>query len=287
MNAPERARPPVLTTLTGLAILSAWLLTSYVAGSTHPPAKATLCLGYVPDWLIGKVARPDAYSGIPLWATPLTALFVHDGVLQLLVNVTWLWLFGRRLELSLGAARLALLCLGVAYGSALFQSAAAGGADPVIGASGLVAGVLGAFIVLHPKAEISVFVLASGSLRMMAIPAAFVLLAWWVADLLIAIDAYARGFVDGIAQPAHLSGFLLGMALATILRPASVPLFDAGKPWPKLNPAIELPRAPGPRHVRLEQIFGVATKIAVFAVVSIFVGLIAVGILLQVTHLKG
>jgi membrane associated rhomboid family serine protease len=280
-------RPPLLMPLLALACLSAWALSAYVTGSAHPPAKEMLSFGLVPDWLTGAVPRPEAYGLVPLWLTPLTAILVHDGILQLLFNVVWLWLFGRRLELSLGILRCALLMLGVTYGSALFQSVAAGGSEPVIGASGLVAGVLGAFIVLHPKAELKVFVLAGGFLRTMAIPAALVLLAWWVEDLLVAIDAVARGHTDGIAQPAHLSGFLLGMALATVLRPATLPLFDAGKPWPTLNPAVELVPAPGPHLAQLEKIFGVLTKIAVFAVVSIVVGLIAVGILLQMTHLKG
>jgi membrane associated rhomboid family serine protease len=229
ISVPDRKGVPPLTAALVALCVSSWIASFYFAGSIDR------LFGYVPDWLLGRVDRPETFRLVPLWLTPVTSILVHEGFFHVAINMVWLWLFGRALEHSLGTARYALLLIGAVYGSAIFQSAALGGLEPVVGASGMVAGILGAFLVVHPKAAIKTLFIIIFRVAVIPVPAVFFLLGWWVLDLLTALDAISRGRPDGIAHPAHLSGFLVGMGLVAFLRPPQLALFDAGKPWPELS----------------------------------------------------
>jgi hypothetical protein len=171
--------------------------------------------------------------------------------------------------------RYALLLIGAVYGSAIFQSRAIGGENAVVGASGMIAGILGAFVVVHPKATIKVFFLSFFLFRFdrIPVPAVFFLLAWWLQDLLRALDSISRGQSDGIAHPAHLSGFLIGIGLAVLLHPPQLALYDAGKPWPRFDSFFRPREPPSERQVRLQRAFDKVTEISVYIVLILFAGL--------------
>ncbi|MFC9806943.1 MULTISPECIES: rhomboid family intramembrane serine protease [Streptomyces] len=163
-------------------------------------------------------APPDYDKSPPL--SVLTAMFLHGGWLHLLGNMLFLYIFGNNIEDRLGHVRFTLFYLvcgyAAAYGYALVNESSG---DPLIGASGAIAGVLGAYLVLYPRARVWVLVpfLIFLPLRL---PAWMVLGFWFV---LQAVYSSGSGVSEAgtVAYVAHVVGFLVGMALAWPLRPGT------------------------------------------------------------------
>lgn len=152
----------------------------------------------------------------------LTSMFLHGGWLHLLGNMLFLWIFGNNVEDRMGHVRYLLFYVvcgyAAAYGFALLN---AGSGDPLIGASGAVAGVLGAYLVLYPKARVWVLVpfLIFLPLRL---PAWIVLGSWFV---LQAFYSAGQGVsaAGTVAYVAHVAGFAAGMLLAWPLQRGTPP----------------------------------------------------------------
>jgi membrane associated rhomboid family serine protease len=166
------------------------------------------------------IAAPD-YAKSPELSV-LTAMFLHGGWLHLLGNMLFLWVFGNNVEDRMGHLRFLLFYLvcgyAAAYGFALTDTTSTA---PLIGASGAIAGVLGAYLVLYPTARVWVLVpfLVFLPLRL---PAWIVLGLWFV---LQAFYSAGQGVADAgtVAYVAHVVGFVLGMLLAWPLKPGTVP----------------------------------------------------------------
>ncbi len=169
----------------------------------------------------GCVIAPPGYDKSPELSA-LTAMFLHGGWLHLLGNMLFLWVFGNNIEDRMGHVRFLLFYLvcgyAAAYGFALLN---AGSGEPLIGASGAVAGVLGAYLVLYPKARVWVLVpfLVFLPLRL---PAWTVLGLWFG---LQAVYSAGQGVTDAgtVAYAAHVVGFAVGMLLAWPLKPGTPP----------------------------------------------------------------
>ncbi|MCL2337877.1 MAG: rhomboid family intramembrane serine protease [Firmicutes bacterium] len=146
----------------------------------------------------------------PILLTLVTATFVHSGWLHVLGNMLFLWVFGDNVEDRLGHGRYLLFYLlaGVAGGVAHII-ANPGSAEPVIGASGAVAGVLGAYIVAFPKARVLAFVL----FFLAEIPAAVFIALWFVLQLFNGVASIGGDAADPVAWWAHVGGFVMGLAL--------------------------------------------------------------------------
>ncbi|MFF9623010.1 rhomboid family intramembrane serine protease [Streptomyces griseosporeus] len=169
----------------------------------------------------GCVVGPPSYDKSPALSV-FTAMFLHGGWLHLLGNMLFLLIFGNNVEDRMGHVRFALFYVAcgyaASYGFALFN---ADSGDPLIGASGAIAGVLGAYLVLYPKARVWVLVpfLVFLPLRL---PAWLVLGFWFV---LQAVYSSGEGVSDAgtVAYAAHVVGFLAGMLLAWPLKPGTPP----------------------------------------------------------------
>jgi membrane associated rhomboid family serine protease len=152
------------------------------------------------------------------WITLLTSTFLHAGWLHLLSNVLYLAVFGPSVERRVGAARFALLYLSSAIvGSLAYQLAQPMSGQPAIGASGALAGVIAAHLVLFPGATL-------GSLAPVLFlhvventPAPLLLLLWIATQLLSGVASLTAS--TGIAWWAHVGGFLTGFAIAVLVRP--------------------------------------------------------------------
>ncbi|MFF9160071.1 rhomboid family intramembrane serine protease [Streptomyces longwoodensis] len=174
----------------------------------------------------GCVIAPPGYDKSPV-ASVFTAMFLHGGWLHLLGNMLFLLIFGNNIEDRMGHVRFALFYVvcgyAAAYGFALFN---ADSTAPLIGASGAIAGVLGAYLVLYPKARVWVLVpfLVFLPLRL---PAWLVLGFWFV---LQAVYSSGEGVSDAgtVAYAAHVVGFLAGMLLAWPLKPGTPPPPEPG-----------------------------------------------------------
>lgn len=143
--------------------------------------------------------------------TLLTSMFLHGSLFHLLGNMLFLWIFGNNVEDFLGSLRFILfylLCgLAASFTQIIFSPHSR---VPMIGASGAIAGVLGAYLILYPGARVLTLVFLFVFIRIVPIPAAYVLGLWFIAQVL------NIGLGGGVAWFAHIGGFLAGMALIKV-----------------------------------------------------------------------
>jgi len=169
----------------------------------------------------GCVVGPPAYDKSPPLSV-LTAMFLHGGWLHLLGNMLFLLIFGNNVEDRMGHVRYALFYVvcgyAASYGFALLN---ADSTDPLIGASGAIAGVLGAYLVLYPKARVWVLVpfLVFLPLRLPA----WLVLGFWFGLQAVYSSGEGVSDVGTVAYAAHVVGFLAGMLLAWPLKPGTPP----------------------------------------------------------------
>ena len=151
---------------------------------------------------------------IPLPLTVFTAMFMHGGFFHIIGNMLYLWIFGNNVEDVLGHVRFALFYLtcGV-IASAAHVLTNLNSPVPMVGASGAIAGVLGAYFVRFPSARVSVLVFFFFFIRIIQIPAVIVLGFWFLMQILQA-SAGASG-EGGVAWFAHIGGFVAGVILMT------------------------------------------------------------------------
>ena len=179
--------------------------------------------GFVATWGI----VPDTTSG-HLY-TPLTSIFLHGGWLHLLSNMLFLWVFGRNVEDRLGSANFAVLYFACGLtASVVHVITNPYSRVPTIGASGAIAGVMGAYLVKFPRTDIDTLFWLIFVWRM-SIPAPYFLIYWFALQFFNGIGSI--GEVDytggGVAWFAHIGGFLAGMALVRAFRDTR-PQF---RPW--------------------------------------------------------
>jgi membrane associated rhomboid family serine protease len=151
----------------------------------------------------------------PWWVTIFTSMFMHGGILHIAGNMLFLWIFGNNIEDSMGRPRFLLFYLlaGIAavYSQALLDT---GATVPTIGASGAVAGVLGAYALLHPQARVLTLIFIIFFVTLIEIPAIVVLGIWFLLQFLPAVGQAAIpdvGDGGGVAYFAHVGGFVFGL----------------------------------------------------------------------------
>ncbi len=141
----------------------------------------------------------------------ITSMFLHGGIFHLLGNMLYLWIFGNNIEDFLGPFRFVIFYLLSGLGASLTHIIFNPNSQvPMIGASGAIAGVLGAYLILYPRARVLTLVFLFFFIRIIPIPAAFVLGIWFFAQVL------NIGLGGGVAWFAHIGGFLIGLGLIKI-----------------------------------------------------------------------
>ncbi len=166
----------------------------------------------------GDAAPLVLFDDAPWWVTVFTSMFMHGGILHIAGNMLFLWVFGNNIEDSMGRPRFLAyyLLAGVAavYAQTLLSPDAT---VPTIGASGAVAGVLGGYILLHPRARVLTLIFIIFFVTFVEIPALAVLGIWFVLQLLPAVGQVATpelaGESGGVAYLAHIGGFVFGLAM--------------------------------------------------------------------------
>jgi rhomboid family protein len=172
---------------------------------------AALRFGAVPNAIthVGPLPGPAA---VPPLLTLLTSMFLHGSLFHLLGNMLYLWIFGNNIEDRLGPVRFALFYLVCGVAAALthilFEPASP---VPMIGASGAIAGVLGAYALLYPRARVRTLVFLLFYIDIVPIPAGLVLGLWFVLQVLNV------GMGGGVAWFAHIGGFLTGLLLIRLV----------------------------------------------------------------------
>lgn len=193
---------------------------------------AILVLGFMPASLMMPHAAPSGFVSLPSLATIFTSMFLHGGVLHLAGNMLYLWIFGNNVEDAMGHARFAvfyLLCGAAAALTLAFIDP--GSRIPMVGASGAISGVLAAYVLLFPRARVTVIV----PLGIIFYP--FALSAFWVVSFWFVLQLMSAAFSDpqqpGVAWWAHVGGFATGLVLTPLFKSRSFPMFGASRrgPW--------------------------------------------------------
>ena len=218
---------PVMTWVILGLMFAAWFVVEG-AGNGFRMAVSVCNYGMVPGELTG---RAEVGVGVPLgmnlacivdrepinWLTPITSMFLHGGWMHLLGNALFFWVFGNNIEDSMGAARFSvfyLVCGLVAAGTHMLMDPSS--PIPTVGASGAIAGILGAYLVLYPKVRVNMLFFFVIFIRVIPIPAWVVLVYWFVVQLISGwsqLTPLRPEVSGGVAFWAHIGGFLAGVAL--------------------------------------------------------------------------
>ena len=208
---PTKTRPIISWAIIALCVLIYMWQTGL-----HPVQEQRFIINYgvVPLRLFSEFDIMSIFS----------SMFLHGGFMHLASNMLFLWIFGDNIEEALGKGRFicfyALCGLAAALTQALIDPQSS---IPLIGASGGIAGILGAYIMLYPKATIRVFMWIIIFVRLINVPA-WIVLGFWIGGQFIAVPE-ALNSQGGVAYFAHIGGFLSGMILVTLFKPAHIPLF--------------------------------------------------------------
>jgi membrane associated rhomboid family serine protease len=175
--------------------------------------------GLVPCRLVRACGSPMEFP--PPTLTVLSSMFLHGGLLHIAGNMLYLWIFGNNVEDTIGHGRFLAFYLMAGATAALAQTVSYPGSRvPIVGASGAVAGVLGAYLLLFPRATILTLLVIGFFIRLVHMPALVLLGFWFVMQFLSWFLTQSPAEVsDGVAWFAHIGGFLSGMVLLILLRP--------------------------------------------------------------------
>jgi len=150
--------------------------------------------------------------------TLFTSMFIHGGFLHIFGNMLYLWIFGNNIEDILGPVRFLVFYLVCGLAAAFANIIPSPSSTvPMIGASGAIAGVLGAYLVAFPGARIVTFVFLFIFIRIMVLPAGIVLAFWFVIQLFSGFAGLSTGVGGGVAWFAHIGGFLAGIILIRLM----------------------------------------------------------------------
>ncbi len=196
--------------------------------------------GMIPARLLGAAALDPELTAVPAWSTVFTSMFMHGGWLHLGFNMLFLWIFGDNVEDCMGHARYLIFYLVCGVAAALAQAFVSPGSTiPMVGASGAISGVLGAYLLLHPRATVRTVIFLGIFVTMMHLPALIVLGLWFLMQLVSA--TFSNSGEAGVAFWAHVGGFVAGMALVPLFKKRDVELFQ-----PPRYRAFQVERQRGP-----------------------------------------
>ena len=210
----------------GIIIVNAvvWLLVQ--GGGVNPEqlVRSVCELGLIPGEVLRSVPPGTAVplgpgmrcviTAQPDWWTVVTSMFLHSGWLHIIGNMWFLWVFGNNIEDSMGHGRFVvfyLLC-GVAAAATQMVSDPASPV-PMVGASGAISGVMGAYILLYPRVRVHTIVWLGFFVTTVALPAYVMLGYWFVLQLVLGAAGTLSHAQGGVAVWAHVGGFVAGMAL--------------------------------------------------------------------------
>ena len=225
-------RTPVVTV--GLIALNAAVWVLIQGMGTSPALPRSVCeLGLIPgeflhrlppgtEVSLGPYTRCILGAG-PVWLTPLSSMFLHGGWFHLIGNMWFLWVFGNNVEDSMGRFRYAafyVLCGLAAAATQTFLSPDS--PVPMVGASGAISGVMGAYVILYPRVQVHMLVFIVIFVTRIVVPAYLMLGYWFLLQIIGALPMLAPETGGGTAFWAHAGGFVAGMLLIWVFRNPSL-----------------------------------------------------------------
>jgi len=219
--------PAELSPISTIAIIVvntlAWLFVQG-AGASEPLARSVCQLGLIPAEVLG---RAPAGTTVPLgqglecvltaephFSTILTSMFMHGGWLHIIGNMWFLWVFGNNIEDSMGHTRFVVFYLLCGVAAAATQMAVdPRSVVPMVGASGAISGVMGAYILLYPRVKVHTLLTLGFFVTSVALPAYVILGYWFALQLLLGTVGSLSRMQGGTAFWAHVGGFVAGLVL--------------------------------------------------------------------------
>ncbi len=204
---PTRQFPAVTVTIIAINVLV------FLYSLTLGPAREEFLYqtGLIPAFFWGREEIPSGYFTPML--TLFSSMFQHGSILHIFFNMLYLWIFGNNVEDYLGRFHFVLFYLGSGIAAAMLHSILfPASMIPTIGASGAVAGAMGGYFILFPRARVVVLFILGFFIYPARVPAVLVLGFWILIQLIYGVFALALGDVGGVAWFAHLGGFIAGLA---------------------------------------------------------------------------
>jgi membrane associated rhomboid family serine protease len=222
---PTLATPVVTLLLIGVNIVF-WVVVQGMGA--EPNLSRSVCeLGLIPGEFLGLL--PEGYTlpmsrstvcvmtGDRSWFTPLSSMFLHGGWFHLIGNMWFLWVFGNNVEDSMGHLRYLFFYVLCGVAAAAAQTLVnPSSAIPMVGASGAISGVMGAYVVLYPRVRVHMLVVLGIFITRIVVPA-YLMLGYWFLLQLVG-GGLARGETGGVAFWAHAGGFIAGAVLIAMFR---------------------------------------------------------------------
>jgi len=185
--------------------------------------------GAIPSVILGDQTLPAKIAVIPPSLSLFTSMFLHGGWMHLIGNMWYLWIFGDNIEEAMGKLRYFLfyiVCGFLASASHILSNVDS--TLPSIGASGAISGVLGAYLLLYPRARVLTLIFLGFFSRFLFIPAGFILGFWFLLQVLSGSAAGAQN-AGGVAFWAHIGGFVAGMLLVGLFKKRHVRFFNPAR----------------------------------------------------------
>jgi membrane associated rhomboid family serine protease len=215
-SEPHYTRPTVTLVIIALnVVVFLYELSIQFGMGTYALNRFILRHGIVPDHL--------SYASI------LTSMFIHGGFLHIAGNMWFLWIFGRGVEDLAGHAKFCLLYFVCGFAAAFLHILVnANSVVPTVGASGAIAGVMGAYLIKFPRAYIRTLVFIFIFITTVDIPAWFLLVYWFAIQFFSGVGSvgYSTTSNGDVAWFAHVGGFLAGMGLIMLM-----PTRQRARPW--------------------------------------------------------
>ena len=209
-------RPPILTVGLMVACVAVFLL--QIGAGQSGGNEVIYRFGLIPAVFFGHDRLPDGFSQVPPFLTLFTSMFLHGGWLHLGGNMLFLWIFGNNVEDVLGHAKFLIFYLLSGVGAGFAQMLVDTQSQiPMVGASGAIAGILAAYMVMFPRAKVLTLVWLGFFVTTVRIAAVWFLGIWLGLQWLNALTTTDGG--GGVAWWAHLGGFGAGLILLVILKP--------------------------------------------------------------------
>ena len=197
--------------------------------------------GAVPYEITHATDLVGRYQGSPVvqapgppvvWLTLLTSMFMHGGVMHIVGNMLYLWIFGNNIEDLIGPLRFLFFYIACGLIAALAHIVAAPNSPiPTVGASGAVSGVLGAYLVAYPRARVICLIFVFIFIRLIVVPAMVVLVLWFVIQAIQGALSLGIEHTSGVAWFAHIGGFAAGFVGIRLLAAGQLRRLKAEREW--------------------------------------------------------
>ena len=225
---PTSNKPIVTYFLIGICVV---IFFAQLGSESYKTGQFFYSYGLIPSVLMGHDLLPNDLYAVPAYMTIFSSMFLHGGFMHLAGNMLYMWIFADNIEDNLGPTKFLIFYLISGVGAAMAQVLMDTHSQiPMVGASGAIGGVLGAYLINHPQARVLVLIPFGFFSQLIKIRAIYVLGFWFILQFINSSMTSSSG--GGVAYAAHIGGFVSGMILILFLNKKKITKSRMKKgPW--------------------------------------------------------